>query len=141
MALSVGHPVLSRRVFLKSAASVAAGAIGGRLVGAAPAQKYFTLGRRADRWWLITPDGAPFFSLGLNHIDPSPLRYVSNGDLWTRKYGNQRGLAGPFVPVVEVLRDRVGLGEMLEREDVDIGRVVLLVTPKAALHERRQFSV
>lgn len=37
---------------------------------------------------MITPEGRPFFSIGLNHIDPSPLRYESNGDLWERKYGN-----------------------------------------------------
>jgi hypothetical protein len=24
----------------------------------------------------------------LNHLDPSPLRYAANGDLWARKYGN-----------------------------------------------------
>ncbi|HCN30715.1 MAG TPA: agarase [Verrucomicrobiales bacterium] len=36
----------------------------------------------------MTPEGRPFFSIGLNHIDPAPLRYASNGDLWERKYGN-----------------------------------------------------
>jgi hypothetical protein len=50
--------------------------------------KFFTVGQRAGRWWFITPEGRPFFSLGLNHIDPSPLRYPENGDLWARKYGN-----------------------------------------------------
>jgi hypothetical protein len=50
--------------------------------------RFFTVGQRGGRWWLITPEGRPFFSLGLNHIDPSPLRYPENGDLWARKYGN-----------------------------------------------------
>lgn len=53
-----------------------------------PRPRFFTLERRGGRWWFITPEGQPFFSIGLNHIDPSPLRYVANGDLWERKYGN-----------------------------------------------------
>ena len=52
------------------------------------ATRFFTLGQRSGRWWLITPESRPFFSIGLNHIDPSPLRYAANGDLWERKYGN-----------------------------------------------------
>jgi len=54
----------------------------------ANSQRFFTLAQRSGRWWFITPGGEPFFSIGLNHIDPSPLRYLSNGDLWQRKYGN-----------------------------------------------------
>ncbi len=49
---------------------------------------FFTLAQHRGRWWLLTPAGEPFFSIGLNHIDPSPLRYAANGDLWQRKYGN-----------------------------------------------------
>jgi hypothetical protein len=37
---------------------------------------------------LLRPGGEPFFSLGLNHIDSSPLRSAGTGDLWQRKYGN-----------------------------------------------------
>ena len=48
---------------------------------------FFTLGRRKDHWWLITPDGKPFFSMGLNHIDPASLRYPENIHLWRDKYG------------------------------------------------------
>ncbi len=48
---------------------------------------FFTLDKRSDRWWLITPDGRPFFSLGLNHIDPASLRYAENIHLWKEKYG------------------------------------------------------
>jgi hypothetical protein len=58
------------------------------ILRAAPAARFFTLAQRAGRWWLITPEGRPFFSIGLNHIDPSPLRFTANGDLWVRKYGN-----------------------------------------------------
>lgn len=75
---------LSRRSFLRN---LSGAALGARLA-IAQDQRFFTLGQRAGRWWFITPEGKPFFSIGLNHIDPSPLRYESNGDLWQRKYGN-----------------------------------------------------
>lgn len=52
---------------------------------AAP-EGFFTLGQSAGRWWLITPDGDPFFSLGLNHIDPASLRYPENVHLWRERY-------------------------------------------------------
>ncbi|MEM9368747.1 MAG: agarase [Planctomycetota bacterium] len=48
---------------------------------------FFTLGRRQSHWWLISPDGAPFFSMGLNHIDPASLRYPENVSIWRSKYG------------------------------------------------------
>jgi hypothetical protein len=54
----------------------------------AAADGYFRLAQRRGRWWFLAPEGQPFFSIGLNHIDPSPLRYLANGDVWQRKYGN-----------------------------------------------------
>lgn len=48
---------------------------------------FFTLGKQANHWWLVTPDGTPFFTIGLNHIDPATLRYADNIDLWRQKYG------------------------------------------------------
>ncbi|MEO0444788.1 MAG: agarase [Verrucomicrobiota bacterium] len=48
---------------------------------------YFTLGKRKDHWWLIDTEGKPFFTMGLNHIDPATLRYPENIDLWREKYG------------------------------------------------------
>ena len=53
----------------------------------AEADGFFTLGKRDDHWWLITPGGEPFFSLGLNHIDPASLRYPENIHIWRDKYG------------------------------------------------------
>ncbi|MCS7470001.1 hypothetical protein NZK35_25410 [Stieleria sp. ICT_E10.1] len=38
-------------------------------------------------WWLINPAGKPFFSMGLNHIDPASLRYPENLAIWREKYG------------------------------------------------------
>lgn len=49
---------------------------------------FFKLENRSGRWWFITPQDELFFSIALNHIDPSPLRYAQNGDLWDRKYEN-----------------------------------------------------
>lgn len=51
------------------------------------AEGFFTLGKREDHWWLITPDGKPFFTIGINHIDPATLRYPENIHLWREKYG------------------------------------------------------
>ena len=48
---------------------------------------FFTLGKRKGHWWLITPDRKPFFTMGLNHIDPASLRYPENIDIWREKYG------------------------------------------------------
>ncbi|MBK1875230.1 hypothetical protein [Pelagicoccus mobilis] len=48
---------------------------------------YFTLGKVKGRHLLLTPDRDPFFSLGINHIDPASLRYPENLDIWKRKYG------------------------------------------------------
>lgn len=47
---------------------------------------FFTLGKRKDHWFLITPDSKPFFTMGLNHIDPASLRYPENLDIWREKY-------------------------------------------------------
>ncbi len=49
---------------------------------------FFALAQRGGCWWFLTPEGKPFFSIGLNHIDAAPLAYPENGDLWLEKYGN-----------------------------------------------------
>ena len=51
----------------------------------------FTLGRAGRRWWLLAPDGRPFFSRGLNHIDPASLRYPENIHIWESRYGGDTG--------------------------------------------------
>lgn len=77
---------MQRRPFLFSLATVTAGMVMAR--AAAPGTRCFTVAKRGGNWRFITPDGQPFFSIALNHIDPSPLRYSANGDLWERKYNN-----------------------------------------------------
>ncbi len=82
---------LKRREFMARAGALLAGAWvgnGGALAGEGAGRGFFSLAQRNGRWWLITPAGEPFFSIGVNHIDPSPLRFTENGDLWQRKYGN-----------------------------------------------------
>jgi len=86
-----------RRRFLKRTLACGAGfslATRGQLANATPVkttqmepQGFFTLGKVKDHWWLITPDGKPFFTVGLNHIDPATLRYPENVDIWRKEYG------------------------------------------------------
>jgi len=47
---------------------------------------FFTLGQKDGHWWLIDPQGNPFFTMGLNHIDPASLRYPENIHIWRDKY-------------------------------------------------------
>lgn len=48
---------------------------------------FFSLGRRKGHWFLLDPEGKPFFTIGLNHIDPAALRYLENIDIWRKEYG------------------------------------------------------
>ena len=47
---------------------------------------FFSVENRKNRWWLITPEGKLFFSIGINHVDPASLRYPENIDIWKEKY-------------------------------------------------------
>lgn len=33
---------------------------------------FFHTERRGKRWWLVTPDGRPFYANGIDHVTPSP---------------------------------------------------------------------
>ena len=80
---------VTRRQVLSSVlglSAVADAAADSRTTQASPAG-FFTLDRRDERWWLVTPQGQPFFSLGLNHIDPASLHYPENIHIWREKYG------------------------------------------------------
>ena len=50
------------------------------------ADGFFRLGKRKNHLWLISPDGKPFFTIGMNHIDPASLRYPENIHIWREKY-------------------------------------------------------
>ncbi len=92
--------ILSRRKFLKQTAGLAALPViarsllsFGNFKAAAQttqvnSEGFFTIGQRNGRWWFITPENRPFFSIGLNHIDSATLRYIENAHLWQDKYDN-----------------------------------------------------
>ena len=51
---------------------------------------FFSIERRGDRWWFITPEGELFWSIGMNHIDAAALRFPESGDIWEREFGNSQ---------------------------------------------------
>ena len=50
--------------------------------------QYFSVRLHGGHWWLFTPAGKPFFSIGMNHIDPASLRYPENLEIWQKTYGS-----------------------------------------------------
>lgn len=46
--------------------------------------------KRSGHWWFITPGDGPFFSIGMNHIESSALRYPTNIHIWRERYGNSQ---------------------------------------------------
>ena len=105
--------IANRRNFLRSSLAVGGGLAVMPLLSSARASEvkttqvepegFFTLGQRKDHWWLITPDGKPFFTMGINHIDPASLRYPENIDIWRKKYGGStiRWIKGSVAPNVK----------------------------------------
>ena len=85
---------MNRKQFIERSFALGVGlSLGSRLTGATGARTtqvqpagFFTLGQRDGHWWLIDPDGNPFFTLGLNHIDSASLRYPENLHIWRQKY-------------------------------------------------------
>jgi hypothetical protein len=51
---------------------------------------FFTTGESNGHLWFVTPEGQPFFSIGLNHIDSSSLRYLHTIDIWNKKYNGDQ---------------------------------------------------
>jgi hypothetical protein len=52
--------------------------------------KFFTVSQnKQGAWSFIDPEGKPFVSLGVNHIDDSDLRYPHNVEVWNSKYGSR----------------------------------------------------
>ena len=81
----------NRRTFIKFSATASLTSIAfPRLFAANKANSFFTLGKVKGRWLFRDPQGKPFFSLALNHIDSATLRYLENEDIWHEKYGNSQ---------------------------------------------------
>ena len=42
---------------------------------------------KADRWWLVTPEGSAFLSFGINHTEPLLLQQAENREHWRKTFG------------------------------------------------------
>ena len=42
---------------------------------------------KADRWWLVTPEGNAFLSFGINHIEPHRTTASYNKEFWANEFG------------------------------------------------------
>ena len=51
-------------------------------------KNFFHVEKRNGRWLFRDPDGKPFFSIGINHIDSATLRYRENIGIWRERYAN-----------------------------------------------------
>ncbi len=49
---------------------------------------FFSVAKNNGRHQLIDPQGQPFWSIGMNHVDPATLRYRESGDVWTEQFDN-----------------------------------------------------
>lgn len=78
--------MMTRRTFFLNAVGTASAV----QAAAGASAAFFTLGKRRGRWFFLTPEGKPFFSVALNHIDSSTLRYPENRYIWEEKYGNSQ---------------------------------------------------
>lgn len=55
-----------------------------------PSGGFFGLAQHDNgSWSFVDPDGQPFFSIALNHIDDTDLRYPHNVEVFERKYGSR----------------------------------------------------
>ncbi|MEL6108731.1 MAG: hypothetical protein AAFU85_22215, partial [Planctomycetota bacterium] len=45
---------------------------------------YFRV-EKADRWWLVTPQGNAFLSFGINHLYQDLFRQEYNGEAWKKR--------------------------------------------------------
>ena len=51
---------------------------------------FFRTEHDGQRWWLVTPNGKPFWSIGMNHIDSAALRFPESDGVWERDFGNSQ---------------------------------------------------
>jgi Beta-galactosidase len=67
----------------------------------------FRTERQNDRWWLVTPDGHAFFSLGIDVVAPSGATYVEGREFMFRDLPARDG---PLAAHWSRRDDRLGLG-------------------------------
>jgi len=51
---------------------------------------FFSLEKKGYGWMLNSPNGRPFYSLGMNHVDNSVLKHTENLHIWYDKYNNSQ---------------------------------------------------
>jgi hypothetical protein len=51
---------------------------------------FFRTHHDGSRWWLVTPEGHPFISFGLNHFSPSHWNAPYNREHWVEQFGAQK---------------------------------------------------
>lgn len=78
---------IARRNFIKAIAVSSFGLLNSQIFKSA-ADKFFRLEQHKRNWLFIDPEGNPFYSLALNHIDPTSLMYAENRSIWLEKYNN-----------------------------------------------------
>ncbi|WP_432855095.1 agarase [Amycolatopsis sp. CA-161197] len=65
----------------------------------AKATGFFRAQQVGDRWWLITPGGHGFISVGLNHLEETDLQYPHNAEVYRERYGTrEKWLAEAALP-------------------------------------------
>lgn len=75
-----------------STESLALDRYGGCLAVQREATGWFRLEKLAERWFLITPEGRPFISLGVNHCNPADKRNPKNLKQYAQADGDQERL-------------------------------------------------
>lgn len=75
--------------------------------GSFGATGFFRTERHGGRWWLVTPDGNPFFSIGIDVVAPSGPTYVEGREFMFRDLPDRNG---EFVAHWSERDNRRGLG-------------------------------
>ena len=79
---------MNRENFLRTMGIGIVGLIGTEALSFQKSKSYFSIKQSNGRYFLKDPNGKPFFSIGINHIDSATLRYPENGTIWQEKYHN-----------------------------------------------------
>ena len=75
---------------------------GGSLLVQSDATGFFRVEEIDGWWWLITPEGNAFLSMGMNHLDLAVLKHPDNIHIWRERYGGNEdryiaeGIAAPL---------------------------------------------
>lgn len=51
---------------------------------------FFRIEKDDDRWWLVDPEGHPFFIIGIAHVDDATMKYDHNISIYKERYGSRK---------------------------------------------------